>query len=107
MENKAVREELVWSYGEKPQRSQRRPIQTPQEQPVVPTHSTTNRCLLENEDMLSFKKVENEWRRTSKREESYNKMAEREMIGQRGFNPFNPVNNYYDNLLEHERFVNN
>jgi hypothetical protein len=106
MENKAVREELVWSYGEKPQRSQRRPVYV-QEQPIVPTHSTTNRCLLGNEDMLSLKNVENEWRRTSKREESYNKIAEREMIGQRGFNPFNPVNSYYDNLVEHERYVNN
>jgi len=34
-------------------------------------------------------------------------MSEREMIGQRGYNPFNPTNNYFDNLLEHEKYVKN
>ena len=110
-------QELVWSYGDKPQRSlRRRSVEQSQiikdngisvEERKTSNHVTANRCLLENEDQLSLKHIEDEWTKSNKREESYNKMSEREMIGQRGYNPFNPTNNYFDNLLEHEKYVKN
>lgn len=86
------KEELIWSYGEKPQRSLRRQCNV-----------TIHRCLAESDDMLQY--TEDDWRKSTKREETYNKIAEREMIGQRGYNPYNPANNYFENLLEHENYV--
>ena len=69
-----------WSCGEKPIRSLRKRI----EAPIIeyPIH----KFLSDNQS--SFQK-------TNKREESYNKLSEREMIGQIGYNPFNPKNNYF------------
>jgi hypothetical protein len=81
-----------WSYGEKPVRSLRN--NQPIEKESVPIHHFLS------DNQTSFQK-------TNKREESYNKMSEREMIGQIGYNPFNPKNNYFENLLEHEKFIKN
>ena len=79
-----------WSYGEKPIRSLRQ--QPPIEKEPVPQFLS--------DTQTSFQ-------RTNKREESYNKMSERKMIGQIGYNPFNPKNNYFENLIEHEKFIKN
>jgi hypothetical protein len=84
--------QTTWSYGEKPIRSLR--IQTPIEKEPPQIHTFLS------DNQTSFQ-------RTNKREESYNKMSEREMIGQIGYNPFNPKNNYFENLLEHEKFIKN
>ena len=82
-----------WCYGEKPIRSLRnQPIIIEKETPIVHNFLSDNQT--------SFQ-------RTNKREESYTKMSEREMIGQIGYNPFNPKNNYFENLLEHEKFIKN
>jgi len=81
-----------WSYGEKPIRSLRnKPLIEKESEPVHQFLSDTQ---------TSFQ-------RTNKREESYNKMSEREMIGQIGYNPFNPKNNYFENLIQHEKFIKN
>jgi hypothetical protein len=80
-----------WSYGEKPVRSLRTQPQIIEE-PITPKFLSDNQT--------SFQ-------RTNKREESYNKLSEREMIGQIGYNPFNPKNNYFENLIEHEKFIKN
>ena len=84
--------QTTWSYGEKPVRSLRKQL----EPPIIekPIHQFLS------DNQTSFQ-------RTNKREESYNKMSEREMIGQIGYNPFNPKNNYFENLLEHEKFIKN
>jgi len=84
--------QTTWSYGEKPVRSLRN--QPPIEKESSPIHHFLS------DNQTSFQ-------RTNKREESYNKMSEREMIGQIGYNPFNPKNNYFENLLEHEKFIKN
>jgi hypothetical protein len=42
---------------------------------------------------------------SNKREESYNKMAEREMMGQIGFNPFMQNNSYIDDVTTQENFL--
>lgn len=85
--------QTTWSYGEKPIRSLRKQLESP---PIIdkPIHQFLS------DNQTSFQ-------RTNKREESYNKMSEREMIGQIGYNPFNPKNNYFENLLEHEKFIKN
>jgi len=106
---------VSWTNVEKQERSQRvRPIISNVEIQIQPIQNylSADRCLLENEDMLSLKHynddwTKNDWIKTNKREESYHKMSEREMIGQRGYNPFNPTTNYFDNLLEHENYVKN
>jgi hypothetical protein len=105
-EKQTIKDHFYWTNGEKQERSQRlRPIIS-KEQPIQ-NHISADRCLLENDDMLSLKHYNDDWVKTNKREESYNKMSEREMIGQRGYNPFNPTTNYFDNLLEHEKYVKN
>ena len=81
-----------WCNGEKPVRSLRN-------QPDAPIIETPIHHFL-SDNQTSFQ-------RANKREESYNKMSEREMIGQIGYNPFNPKNNYFENLLEHEKFIKN
>jgi hypothetical protein len=42
---------------------------------------------------------------SNKREESSNKMAEREMMGQIGFNPFMQNNSYIDDVTVQENFL--
>uniref|UniRef100_A0A6C0KYG8 Uncharacterized protein n=1 Tax=viral metagenome TaxID=1070528 RepID=A0A6C0KYG8_9ZZZZ len=42
---------------------------------------------------------------TNKREETSNKMAEREMVGQVGFNPFLANNSYIDDVNVQENFL--
>ncbi len=42
---------------------------------------------------------------SNKREETYNKMAEREMVGQVGFNPFLSNNSYIDDVNIQENFL--
>lgn len=81
-----------WSNGEKPIRSLRKQV----EPPIIET--PIHQFLSDNQ--TSFQ-------RANKREDTYTKMSEREMIGQIGYNPFNPKNNYFENLIEHEKFVKN
>lgn len=81
-----------WCYGEKPIRSLRKQLEVPIIE--IPIHHFLS------DNQTSFQ-------RTNKREESYTKMSEREMIGQIGYNPFNPKNNYFENLIEHEKFIKN
>ena len=81
-----------WCNGEKPIRSLRKQLDTP----IIET--PIHHFLSDNQ--TSFQ-------RTNKREDTYTKMSEREMIGQIGYNPFNPKNNYFENLIEHEKFVKN
>jgi len=42
---------------------------------------------------------------SNKREDSYNKMAEREMMGQIGFNPFMTNNSYVNDVAVQENFL--
>ena len=42
---------------------------------------------------------------SNKREETYNKMAEREMMGQIGFNPFMTNNSYVNDVVVQENFL--
>jgi hypothetical protein len=42
---------------------------------------------------------------SNKREDTYNKMAEREMMGQIGFNPFMTNNSYVNDVVVQENFL--
>ena len=81
-----------WCNGEKPIRSLRKQIN------LTIIETPIHKFLSDNQ--TSFQKE-------NKRENTYTKMSEREMIGQIGYNPFNPKNNYFENLIEHEKFVKN
>jgi archaellum component FlaC len=82
-------------------------------------NQVVNRCLTSAEDMLGLREIMDHGqqqlmsefqRQPNKREDTYNRMAEREMVGQRGMNPFfsqNDNNNsaYIEDLMNQEQFM--
>lgn len=78
-----------------------------------------NRCLFNAEEMLGLREIMDHGqqqlmsefqRQPNKREDTYNRMAEREMVGQRGMNPFFSQNNntnsgYIEDLMNQEQFM--
>jgi archaellum component FlaC len=120
--------EWKWSNGEKAERTPRPPPIQNRTQNVDEDYNTyevhdenqvVNRCLTSAEDMLGLREIMdqgqqqlmNEFQRQpNKREDTYNRMAEREMVGQRGMNPFfsqNDNNNsgYIEDLMNQEQFM--
>jgi len=123
--------EWKWSNGEKAERTPRPPpnqkrTQNAEEQDydynnyeVHDESQVVNRCLFNAEEMLGLREIMdqgqqnlmNEFQRQpNKREDTYNRMAEREMVGQRGMNPFFSQNNntnsgYIEDLMNQEQFM--
>jgi hypothetical protein len=120
--------EWKWSNGEKAERTPRPPPIQNRTQNMDEDYNTyevhdenqvVNRCLTSAEDMLGLREIMdqgqqqlmNEFQRQpNKREDTYNRMAEREMVGQRGMNPFfsqNDNNNsgYIEDLMNQEQFM--
>lgn len=122
--------EWKWSNGEKAERTPRPPLNQKRTQfveeqeyefsyEVHDENQVVNRCLTSAEDMLGLREIMdqgqqnlmNEFQKQpNKREDTYNRMAEREMVGQRGMNPFfsqNSNNNsgYIDDLMNQEQFM--
>jgi archaellum component FlaC len=120
--------EWKWSNGEKAERtprplpSQKRTQSIDEDYNTYEVHDenqVVNRCLTSAEDMLGLREIMdqgqqqlmNEFQRQpNKREDTYNRMAEREMVGQRGMNPFfsqNDNNNsgYIEDLMNQEQFM--
>jgi len=119
--------EWKWSSGEKPERTPRHrhpPSQQKRTQNIEVDYEThdeslvVNRCLSSAEDMLGLgqgqqQQLMNEFQRQpNKREDTYNRMAEREMVGQRGMNPFfsqngngNNTASYIEDLMNQEQFM--
>jgi|AntAceMinimDraft_18_1070375.scaffolds.fasta_scaffold328913_1 hypothetical protein len=91
-----------WSNGSIVERSPR--ISIKEDNPVSAQSMHMSKEILDNEAYLQSLNCDydSEFRENNKREESYNKMAEREMIAQIGQNPFF-VNNNQDN----DEYVNN
>lgn len=81
-------EELVWSYGEKPEKSYKK--QEPE-------------CIMSSADLninvSEFNKMSN------KREMANDKLNDRELIGQVRQNPFNASNNYLSDLEVQQNFL--
>ena len=122
--------EWKWSNGEKAERSHRplpnqnrtRTMELESEYNSYEVHDenqVVNRCLTSAEEMLGLREIMDQGqqqlmgefqRQPNKREDTYNRMAEREMVGQRGMNPFfsqNDNNNmsYTEDLMNQEQFM--
>lgn len=67
--------------------------------------SAQNQSLLSENDIWRLDVPVTDFLRTNKREDTYNKMSERELVCQTGQNPFLPNNNYVDDILSHEQFM--
>ena len=123
--------EWKWSNGEKAERTprslpsqKRRQLLEEQEHDYNSYEAqdeshVVNRCLFNAEEMLGLREIMdqgqqqlmNEFQRQpNKREDTYNRMAEREMVGQRGMNPFfsqsdNNSSGYIEDLMNQEQFM--
>jgi hypothetical protein len=67
--------------------------------------SAQNQSLLSENDIWRLDVPVTDFIRTNKREETYNKMSERELVCQTGQNPFLTNNNYVEDILSHEQFM--
>ena len=92
-----------WSNGTIVARSPRIRAKTNDTQPSSPEMHVPKE-ILDNEAYLQSLNCDYEstFRENNKREESYNKMAEREMIAQIGQNPF-----FTNNTIDNDEYVNN
>ena len=120
--------EWRWSNGEKAERtprptpSQIRTRNTEEDYNSYEVHDgnqVVNRCLTSAEEMLGLREIMDQGqqqlmsefqRQPNKREDTYNRMAEREMVGQRGMNPFfsqngNNGSGYIEDLMNQEQFM--
>lgn len=106
--------EWKWSYGEKYEKSQRRQIQI-QEKHVAVEQTAIQQSLLSEDDrwvmnqegqlfMLDKDNNFNNNISNNKREDTYQKMAEREMVGQIGMNPFMQTN-YINDIAVQDNFL--
>jgi len=104
--------EWKWSYGPPYEKSGRR-IGPPRDtndnnnnnndKPIA--LSAQNQSLLSENDIWRLDVPVTDFLRTNKREETYNKMSERELVCQTGQNPFLTNNNYVEDILSHEQFM--
>ena len=117
--------EWKWSNGEKSEKTPRvrqkkeANLEIEDVYEMQNENQVVNRCLYSAEEMLGLREtldqgqqhLMNEFQRQpNKREDTYNRMAEREMVGQRGMNPFfsQNINNnsgYIDDLMNQEQFM--
>ena len=92
----------TWSNGDKCVKSPRRiPVIQP---PVNTSEQAYNQSLLSETDVWSIDEpvfISG----INKREDTYNKISERELISQTGQNPFMAGNNYLDGLSMHDQFM--
>jgi len=104
--------EWKWSYGPPYEKSGRR-IGPPRDtndnnnnnndKPIA--LSAQNQSLLSENDIWRLDVPVTDFLRTNKREETYNKMSERELVCQTGQNPFLTNNNYVEDILSHKQFM--
>jgi len=101
------RKEWKWTLGEKCERSPReRQVQAPpsnhneeQEKSVV------SQCLLSEDEAWVMERIRQKGMMENGKEQFENRMAEREKIGQIGYNPFLTQNNYIDDLMIQDKFL--
>ena len=108
-----------WSNGEPYERTPRYSLEkkhVPEfeyKEPVDNVPSEKNayeQSLLSENDIWSidgpqFIGNDNSWKLPNKRENTYNKMSEREMISQVNQNPFLANHNYLNDVMVHEKFL--
>jgi len=102
----------TWSNGDICERSPRRKLQERQQQqqqqqqqdnyrPLEQSEHAHSQALLSENDIWSI----DEPVHINKREDTYNRISEREMICQTGQNPFMSENNYLKDLMVHDSFM--
>jgi hypothetical protein len=110
--------EWKWSYGPPYEKSGRR-VRPPNNNNIYNNDTNTdnininktialsaqNQSLLSENDIWRLDVPVTDFIRTNKREETYNKMSERELVCQTGQNPFLTNNNYVEDILSHEQFM--
>ena len=110
--------EWKWTNGEKYEKSPRQPrrgqqIQTQtqidyeDEDPGKMAQLALQQALLSENDVWSLEEQQvfvNPDKPMNKREDTYNRMAEREMVGQIGMNPF-MQRNYLEDVMVQENFL--
>lgn len=101
--------EWKWSIGDKYEKSMRYQ-HTNQHTTQQPTKkevdsSAQHQSLLSENDIWSLEEPQIDFMKANKREETYNKMSEREMMCQVGQNPFMKQNNYVNDITTHEQFL--
>jgi hypothetical protein len=103
--------EWKWTHGDKYEKSARRVSQN--QQMYQMQHPETEQiafqqALLSENDVWSLEEqqifVKEQEKPYNKREDTYNKMAEREMVGQIGMNPF-MQRNYLEDVMVQENFL--
>jgi hypothetical protein len=101
--------EWKWSNGEICERSprfQKIPVETVDSNKHVDFQAHQQSLLSEN-DIWNMDGVQfiQEDKPLNKREDTYNKMSEREMVSQIGQNPFLPGGDYLNGVMVHEQFL--
>ena len=109
---------LSWSNGDIVERSprkrnqQKEQQQQQQEQQEQDPHFAKqqqqlaqHQSLLSEEDPWSIVDFSNMRSSMNRREDTYNKISEREMVGQMGRNPFMSENNYLNDVMTQDNFL--
>jgi len=108
--------EWKWTNGEKYEKSPRQPRHVQQSQtkidyddedPSKMSQLALQQALLSENDVWSLEEQQvfvNPDKPMNKREDTYNRMAEREMVGQIGMNPF-MQRNYLEDVIVQENFL--
>ncbi len=103
---------LSWSNGDIVERSPRKRNQQQQEQQEQDPHFAKqqqqlaqHQSLLSEEDPWSIVDFSNMRSSMNRREDTYNKISEREMVGQMGRNPFMSENNYLNDVMTQDNFL--
>lgn len=88
-------EEQIWTYGEKPEKSYKKPA--PEKLAPEKPASITMTDLDINIGELRMS--------SNKRDQANNKLNDRELVGQVGQNPFHTSNNYLNDLEVQQNFL--
>jgi len=83
-------EEQLWSYGEKPEKSYKKP-KPEKTAPITRTDLDIN---------IGELRIS-----SNKRDQANNKLNDRELVGQVGQNPFHTSNNYLNDLEVQQNFL--
>jgi hypothetical protein len=91
-------EEEQMAFNREMEQNEQKMKQSAYEQSFLTEHDSWGIGIGSDMDSFSFQSA-------NKREEASNKMAERQMVGQIGFNPFLSNNSYVDDVAVQENFL--
>lgn len=104
--------EWKWTYGGKYEKSLRvikKEIHRENFASKETEKNAMSQCLLSEEESFELEKhlqlKQGIMRESNRREDTYSRMSEREMMGQIGMNPFHTNNNYMEDVMVHENFL--